>query len=379
MIKYRKHILFIHHSGNKGGAPRSLALIINNLSELINIKKTVFSIRKGPGNKAITKIASRHIVGKLQFPFHTSESAETGLKNFFRNILSFLSAFVIFPAYAFMAKKVDLIYLNSPSMVFHGLVTKLMNPSAKVICHIREPARNNLSSRFVASLLEKYVDKFIAISSYDANSWFPTGNEKLEVIYNYISVPDEIACERNKLSTITFGYLARFRLDNGLGLIVDTARQLESREDIRFKLIGYTGHEDKAVRDLISQNTGELRNLEVLPMVDDINAAIRGFDVLLVPFLKPHFSRSVVECGAFKLPSICSDVGQLKEQVIDHKTGLLVKVGSLKSLITAIKYYADNPDVLRAHGVNAKRFIKSNFGDENGIKIRNIIVGYLEG
>ena len=48
-------------------------------------------------------------------------------------------------------------------------------------------------------------------------------------------------------------------------------------------------------------------------------------DILVSPFLIPHFARSVIEAAAMGIPSIATDVGSHAEVILDGRTGLLYR------------------------------------------------------
>ena len=60
-------------------------------------------------------------------------------------------------------------------------------------------------------------------------------------------------------------------------------------------------------------------------------------DVVCVPHILPHFSRTVLEAGAMRRPVVAYRIGGITEVVEDGKTGLLVPVGDVRGLAAAVR------------------------------------------
>jgi glycosyltransferase involved in cell wall biosynthesis len=59
-------------------------------------------------------------------------------------------------------------------------------------------------------------------------------------------------------------------------------------------------------------------------------------DVVCVPHIKPHFSRTVIEAGAMRRPIVAYRVGGVEEVVSHGETGLLVPVGRVDEMASAV-------------------------------------------
>jgi glycosyltransferase involved in cell wall biosynthesis len=70
--------------------------------------------------------------------------------------------------------------------------------------------------------------------------------------------------------------------------------------------------------------------------VYDIEQWVAASDVVCVPHVQPHFSRTVMEAGAMKKPVVAFEIGGVKEVVHDGETGLMVKQGDVPALAAAV-------------------------------------------
>jgi len=73
-------------------------------------------------------------------------------------------------------------------------------------------------------------------------------------------------------------------------------------------------------------------------------------DVVVVPFIEPHFARQIIEAGAMAKPVVGSRLGGIEEVVIDGETGILVEPGDPKALAKGLALILGNPEVSRRMG-----------------------------
>lgn len=64
---------------------------------------------------------------------------------------------------------------------------------------------------------------------------------------------------------------------------------------------------------------------------------IAASDVVCVPHVQPHFSRTILEAGVMKRPVVASRIGGIEEVVEHEKTGLLVQPGDAPALARAVE------------------------------------------
>jgi glycosyltransferase involved in cell wall biosynthesis len=70
--------------------------------------------------------------------------------------------------------------------------------------------------------------------------------------------------------------------------------------------------------------------------VYDIERWIAACDVVCVPHVQPHFSRTIMEAGAMKKPVAAFKVGGVEEVVQHEVTGLMCRCGDVKGLAEAV-------------------------------------------
>lgn len=78
-----------------------------------------------------------------------------------------------------------------------------------------------------------------------------------------------------------------------------------------------------------------------------------------------NLSVSTIEAQVVGLPSIVSDIGGLKEIVLDKKSGYLIEDKNEDEIFKMVKLYIDNPYLLKEHSENAVFACKKRFNSEN--------------
>ncbi len=94
---------------------------------------------------------------------------------------------------------------------------------------------------------------------------------------------------------------------------------------------------------------------------EDIESAIAGMDVVVLPSEEEPFGRVLIEAGAASVPVVACDDAGPGEIVLDGKTGLLVPVGDIGSIAEAIVQLAFDRKKARRMGRNAHERVCTHF------------------
>lgn len=351
-------ILFIHHSGNLGGAPRSLKLILDRIKDEKCIDTSVLLIRDGPAASLLETKGVKFFKGKGLHPFHGSNVSNKGLKQSILNMAGLIFSYFNFPNY-FKKGQYDIIHLNSTCLCFYSFFAKRIDPNVRVFCHIREPVRKDLWGKIISKVSSRYVDEFFAISRYDQRSI--SEDIRSTVVYNYVDVNQYKYKKPRNTSVKRICYFARLDEKNGILDFLRLADFLSDDERFEFVIYGFTGKEKEKV---ISNVTRYRKNVTVNNMTNDVIGVLNGVDVLVVPFLTPHFSRSVIEAAAIGRPSVVYNVEALNELVINGKTGSVVEVGNIEELKISLLNLLDEK-VYNMMSKNARDLAYDKFSQKN--------------
>jgi glycosyltransferase involved in cell wall biosynthesis len=97
---------------------------------------------------------------------------------------------------------------------------------------------------------------------------------------------------------------------------------------------------------------------------EDLAAAYASCDLFIFPSTTDTFGNVVLEAQASGLPVIVTDTGGPQENVLDGKTGLIVRGDSDENLLKAIKSLLAHPQRLKDMGLTARRYMEERpFGE----------------
>jgi glycosyltransferase involved in cell wall biosynthesis len=91
-------------------------------------------------------------------------------------------------------------------------------------------------------------------------------------------------------------------------------------------------------------------------------------DVVVLPSRYETFPMTVLEAYACGKPVIASEVGRLKDLVINGETGLLFEPGNVKWLTRSIFNLTNGNDVAKETGLKGKNFVRENFTVEKVVE-----------
>ena len=386
-------ILYIHHAAGWGGAPINMINIIKNLDQakfephVLLLKDSVVKDRLKDLNINYT-VCNLYFYKNLYTYFSHSDAGQIKPYQFIKLFKCFFSWFL--SKYYFAPKVLknynfDIVQLNS------SVLSDWIYPSSKkgnVIYHIQEPlSKGNFGLRyhFIRSEAEKYADKIIAISKDNAHR---INLPKItEIVYNFTEIPAKLEVSETTKNILYVGGPAKIK---GIDILIDAIPILN--KNIKITLVGHypnlkrLGSIKKIAYQLLYPQAFKVRNklesLILLPnviltgSVVDIKNELETATLLVSPFVKPHFSRPVIEAFAYGKPVVASDVEGMDEIVDNNINGLLFKNGDAKALAEAINSLVFDDIKLIKMGENGRNKAFKYYSPQTNMNIIENI--YLE-
>jgi len=303
----KKKILYIHHAGGMGGAPRSLAFLIDKL-DFNKYEPVIWMMRDGEARSLFEKTGAKVICNTNKYiqPFHGTTVSGMNTKIFIKNTIGYFFSY-------FTAKKIirevspDIIHLSTTCLFQFAKAAKKINKSIKVICHIREPLLPNFFGNILLIENKKYVDEFIAISENDAKP-FVEKKANVKVVFNFVDISeykfdDKVSINyREKLNCkggdLIISFFARVSASNGVMDLLEIAKRTENLENLKYFVFGFTGETEyeKKIQKFCPSN------VKLMPMTTKVKEYLMASNIVISPFTEPHFSRSIVEGSAMGIP-----------------------------------------------------------------------------
>ncbi len=218
------------------------------------------------------------------------------------------------------------------------------------------PARRRqgrLLTRLMAAPLAAHVAVGRATAD-DLQRHFGIRRSSITVIHN--GVPDDDVEPISFPSRPVVGCAARFEDQKRLDLLVQAAARLPA---VRVVLVG-DGSGRPHLEELAT-SLGIRERVSITGWQADARPYIAGFDVFVLPSRDEAFPLTIVEAMLSSTPVVATDVGSVREAVIDGETGLLVPPGDPGALATAIGRLLDEPGLGARLAANARALATREF------------------
>lgn len=373
----RHKILYFHHSVSKSGAARSLSFLIESLDK--KKYEPIVICRKDKENiKLFENAGAKVIMDKRIGPLHGSTVSGMNFIILCSNIFKAIPTYLVSKYYVKKIKP-DLININSTCMCLAAMGAKSAFKSIPVLVHVREPLMNNIFGDILKKITYNYVDAYIAIDEYDMNTVAVEPIKDYRVIYNFVDFDqynDSIIsnCLNQEIGIpngdIIFLFLGRIIWQNGvLEMIAAFANIYNEYPNYHLVIVGdEQNNKSKYNQEVRKLCKSHRCNIHLLPFRNDVPNIIASSNVLICPFIEPHFSRSVIEAAAIGVPSIACNIGGVNELIEDGITGLLFDKSKFQECSEKMILLGENEAYRKKLSKAAVEHARKNFNKTNNAK-----------
>ncbi|MFC1887395.1 glycosyltransferase family 4 protein [Candidatus Cloacimonadota bacterium] len=287
----------------------------------------------------------------------------------FHDIRALFKLIKIFREYNF-----DIIHTHSSKTGFLGRIAGKLSGHRAVIHTVHGIAFHDAESflnRILYLLLEIFAgffnDKVVLVNKFYRKKFWFIPERKLMTIYNSIDFTElkqKQVRNDNRTRLISIGRLDKQKSPMDLLKVIKTISR--ERSDITIRFVGdgeYFADMKKYIEDNDLQNSVELMGWR-----NDIPALLSESDIFISSPIYEAFGLVFCEAGYTGLPVISTEVEGIPEVVIHNKTGILVPPRDEAAMREAILYLAENKDIARSMGIEAKKRIEENFNLTRFIK-----------
>jgi glycosyltransferase involved in cell wall biosynthesis len=156
---------------------------------------------------------------------------------------------------------------------------------------------------------------------------------------------------------VAFIYAGLLGLSQGLEQVVETARLLRDRKDIRFILVGDGPRRQELIKLAQSLALDNITFPGVFPK-KRIPSILASMDAALIPLMTtfpgamPSKSYEALACG---LPLVVASKADIAEFVAKHKVGFVVEPMDVPALVKVVQRLADDAALRRDLGIQARQ------------------------
>lgn len=201
--------------------------------------------------------------------------------------------------------------------------------------------------------------------------------DKTEILSNAMDIKEINSFDRNKSNEVIdefniprdkkiLGFIGRLDEQKGIiPFIREFSKHKETFSDCKFLLVG-SGYQEDEVKSLIKE-----LNLEEYFILTGFQKDTYKFypiiDVFFLPSLYEGLPMVLLEAMAFEKPIVSMDVGSIGE-VINRKTGVLIKEGNYEEFIKALEDMKNDKNKAMEYGEVASRFVSENYNIESYVQ-----------
>jgi glycosyltransferase involved in cell wall biosynthesis len=220
-----------------------------------------------------------------------------------------------------------------------------------------------LSNGMKQKILDKFENPYTVI------------NEKIEIIHNWANneffhfIPKEenIFIKKNNLSDkFILLYSGNIALFNEFESILKSSLKVVNDTQILYLFIG-NGGKRKEIEQFVQEHPEANIKIMNYQLYEDLPYSISSGDISFVTVKNgvnginmPSKLYTIMACGKpiIALGDKNGDVHQMLELA---KCGIFIEQNDVDSLVKAICFYKNNPDVAKEHGLNGRKYFEENY------------------
>jgi glycosyltransferase involved in cell wall biosynthesis len=207
-----------------------------------------------------------------------------------------------------------------------------------------------------------------------------TTRGKLRLVPNGVVVParERVREEGNETEKLVVGTLARLTRQKGIDYLVQAAEEVfGEHEGVRFSVAGDGPDFEHTKAEIARRN---LSGRFELVGLQDPWEYLEQIDIFVLSSLWEGMPFALLEAMAFGLPSVATDVGGVRDVIVDETFGIVVPPADTDALRDAVLRYVRSPGLRKAAGEAARRRIFAEFGQDCMVdRTRNLyseVLGY---
>jgi glycosyltransferase involved in cell wall biosynthesis len=211
----------------------------------------------------------------------------------------------------------------------------------------------------------KNRNRVISVSKYGRHQlvkYIGFKKEKVEVIYNsYLNEIDNILPNsQNEKIILTLGRLTYIKNPDIWLKVVNKVSKIEP--NIKFVWVGAD------INQMVNmcKKIDELKLNQFAKIVEYINDPVSYYSksyIYFQPSLIESHGIAVIDAMASGLPCVVSNVGGLRESIINNKTGFLVEPSNVNGFVEKIVLLLNDVELSKRLGLSGKRFAHEIFSE----------------
>jgi glycosyltransferase involved in cell wall biosynthesis len=261
-------------------------------------------------------------------------------------------------------RKIDIIHVNGSRACFYGGLAGMLS-NTPVIWHVRETKKDIWLYDYFLGAMSKVI---ICVSNTVKVKRFrrlPRQiSNKAVVLYNGVDTAKFSVDIKNKHKfrkklningdICLFGLVANIVSHKGQAFLINgyaRAKELNSHLKAKILMIGrLLDLEYKKRLDLMIKQKKLDEEIILFDYMPDVRGIYAALDVSVLPSTQEGFSRAILESMSMGLPILASNIGEIREAVVDGENGILFDIDDIETMASAINSLAASAQMRAAMG-----------------------------
>lgn len=160
---------------------------------------------------------------------------------------------------------------------------------------------------------------------------------------------------------IVLGFVGRLGREKGCNELFKAFQNLKLiHENLKLLFVGPIEKEETIESDLLKYMY-DCEDIIVTDRVSNVEKYMAAMDIFILPSYREGFGSSVIEAQAMGVPVIVTDIPGPTDGMIKDKTGIVIPVKDIVSIVDAVNLLINDSDKRLQYGKNGYEFVKSHF------------------
>jgi glycosyltransferase involved in cell wall biosynthesis len=235
--------------------------------------------------------------------------------------------------------------------LFFKLIDKLIGNLSTVNLIDSLSQRDFLISENILSSKKAIVFGSGSVSGVNLNK-FTFSKKTYSEIRNQVSIPH---------NAFVFIYLGRLNRDKG---VLDLASAFAKIQHKKAFLLIAGPDEGDFVRKIKIINAHKLEQIRFVGFTSKPENFLAASNVLCLPSYREGFGNVIIEAAAMGIPAMASNIYGISDAILDKQTGLLHSPKDIGAIFKTMKYFLNNPKIVKSYGRSAKERVSAEFDEK---------------
>lgn len=161
--------------------------------------------------------------------------------------------------------------------------------------------------------------------------------------------------------SFVYGFVGRITKDKGINELLAAFKQIyESNSNVYLMMVGTTEKDDTVDESLFLWSK-KCEHVIYTGFTDIVEQYLSAMDTYILPSYREGFGMGVVEAEAMGVSVIVTSIPGPVDAMKENETGIVVKKGSIKELLRAMKKLYEDKHIRKEYSSNAYDFAINNF------------------